>query len=315
MKRPSVDDGSKESKEAVALHVALTAKNKFGRDARQIVDLLTGSQYGSEKSESPDFLLKYGSDIVGVEHFEVTADTLEQRSNKFQSQISRVARIHYELGRGKKQFSDLECGMQEFIAQASNSNYLTAIRAFEYVFEKHKKKIPKYHENVESVGGSRLVFLVEMIGWTFPNLVAVGESSFNWEIDRIPLTKDIVDIAASADELDAVILLFNNYPFHDSTVFAFCPRDARSGTIGAEVYEYAGYDDEINNALARIAKEGIDAQEFWNSIGGQALRTKIDDSNFNAMDLLKKKVPCIIESGLYNSLIERSADFYGYDEQ
>ena len=295
-----VDDGSKESKEAIALAVATQAKYKFGKDVYKILDWLTGESCVKGKSEIPDFIIENSFGITGIEHFEVAASSI-MINNKWQSPLAEASMALYNY-RNNKQVDDLDKKYEKLGNAIINSTYYSSIHAFKDIFEKHIKKVEEYRKKLIVYESNRLVFLVEMFSWNFVGLTAVGKKTFNCDHIKIPLCRDIVDIIATANNVDAIILLFNNYPFYDSTVFAFTPQQAKNDNIGVEIYEYAGNNDLAESYLRKIINIGISPEEFYFSDKHNEAKLAVRNVCKKAINLISSGKSCIIDTGFYDTL-------------
>jgi hypothetical protein len=269
-----VDDGSKESKKAIALAVATQAKYKFGNGVEKILDWLIGKSCVEGKSEIPDFIINGSSGVVGIEHFEVAANSV-MINDKWQSPLAEASMALYNYGNNKP-VPDLDKKLEKHHNTVGNTTYYSSIHVFKDIFEKHLKKAEQYRKRLSVYDANRLVFLVEMLSWEFIGLTAIGKKTFDCNFIKIPLCRDIVDIIATADSVDAVVLLFNNYPNNDSTVFAFTPQQAKDDSIDVEIYEYAGNDEK--SAIRNVCNK--------------------------AFNLISSGKSCIVDTRFYNMLIQ-----------
>jgi hypothetical protein len=297
-----VDDGSKEAKEAVALEVATHSKYNFGKDVDKILDWLIGKSCVEGKSEIPDFIIKSSSGVVGIEHFEVAANSV-MINDKWQSPLAEASMALYNF-RNNKPAPDLDKKYEKLMNAIDNSTYYSSIRVFKGIFEKHLKKVEQYRKQLSIYNANKLIFLAEMLSWNFVGLTAVGKKTFDCNFIKIPLCRDIVKIIATADSVDAVVLLFNNYPSYDSTVFAFAPQQAKDDSIGVEIYEYAGNDELAESCLRKLINTGISPNEFYISENFYKERSAIRNVCNKAFNLIRSGKSCIVDTGFYDTLVQ-----------
>jgi len=265
-----------------------------------------------EPPKVPDFVLIGQSGVVGVEHFLVEAGSYIDKNGNCQAPITAMARVldsavkrnargaeenknwfeyvkeNGELNSNKtmeylnwvnntikdsgRNDKEVDKMSQRIEKSASDRTYTSSMEVFKYHFENHLKKVDNYRQRHIQYGNIRIVFLIEMRSWHFEGLVAVGKEIFECRNDRVPLCKDLVDIVASANEIDAVVILFNLFPFNEPIVFAFTPQQAKNMDIGVEVYEYAG-------------RSGVYMTE---------------DDYKKAIKLMKSQTPCVVETLRYD---------------
>jgi len=294
-----IDDGSKESREAMALVVVSEAKQKYGNSVDTILNWLIGQPCTSDKSEMPDFILRGSSGVIGVEHFEVSANSVVE-FGKWQSPLARASNVLHSFKNGKADLNDVEKEIDRLIKTDEKISYASSVRAFESIFNKHLSKVKTYRKRLSDFGGERLVFLIEMLAWNFVGLTALGNTSFDCNMTEVPLTKEIVDIVSSTDDLDAVVLLYNFYPFHESTVFAFTPQQARGNAVGIEIYEFVGNSELVENNLAKIMNTQANQNE---NILSDVNRQTIMADCTNAFELISAGKSCIVQTNFYDFLV------------
>ena len=209
----------------------------------------------------------------------------------------------YKYWNNKGQYSDIEKSRHRLISAAETSSYASSIRVFKYNFEKHYKKVANYRHRLSEFGGGRLIFLIDMLSWDFIGLTAVGNTVFDCGPENIPLCKDIVDIISTANKIDAVVLLYNLYPFHDSIVFSFTPAQAKSGNIGVEIFEYAGQDEYVKNEIDKAINSGVNRKNFYASENFKKIKPLVFDECKKAVSLVQSGKPCLINTGFYNTLV------------
>jgi len=304
MKLEDIDDnGSKESREAIALLLAAQSNHRYGTDVEEILSLLTEESSIIDRSDAPDFIIRNASGTIGIEHFEVAADSMII-DGKFQSTLAGASKALYEYNQNIETNKDLEKEYKKFFSAIESSTYYSSIHAFKRNFEKHLKNAGRYKQNLIGNGYKKLFFLIEMLSWNFVGLTAVGNESFDCDINNIPIFQDIVDIIATAIEIDAIILLFNNYPFYDSTVFAFTPQQATYNNIGVEIYEYAGNSEYVESVLRDLPKSGIGLEQFHTPDNYEKEKEAIKDVCKKAFSLIHSRKPCVMDNGFYETLVK-----------
>jgi len=297
------DNGTKDSREAIALITAAQSKIRFGRDADKILNWLIGDICTTGKSESPDFILKSSSGIVGIEHFEISADSIEE-NGKWKSPLAEVSMALYNYNQNIGSANKLGIEFEKFKNAVYKSTYYSSIRAFRYIFNKHLKNTERYKQQIIAYGGKNLVFLIEMLSWNFVGLTAVGKKTFDCDYNHIPLCRDIVEIIAKADNIDAIVLLFNNYPAYDSIVFAFTPQQARNENIGVEIFEYAGNSEFIESRFTELIASRVKANQFHIVGNYETEKNAIKENCSKACKLICSGKSCIVDTGLYDTLVD-----------
>jgi len=297
------DDGSKESREAIALVVAAQSKIRLGRDVDKILNWLIGEICTTSKSEVPDFILKSSTGITGIEHFEVAADSME-KNGKWQSSLAAASMALYNYNQNIGSAIKLEKEFENFHNAVNTSTYYSSIRVFRDIFNKHLKNTERYKQQIMANGGNRLVFLIEMLSWNFVGLTAVGKKTFDCNHINIPLCRDIVEIIATANDIDAVVLLFNSYPFYDSTVFAFTPQQAKNENIGVEIYEYAGNNEFVESRLNELFASGVSAVQFHIAGNFDTEKTAIKEVCKKAFNFVRSGKSCIVDTGFYDTMVK-----------
>jgi len=296
------DDGSKGSKEAIALVVAAESKIRFGRDVDNILNWLIGEICTTSKSEVPDFVLKSSAGITGIEHFAIAADSIV-KNGRWQSPLAAASMALYNYNQNIGSGIELEREFEKFRNAVNISTYYSSICVFRDIFSKHLKNTERYKQQIITNGGSRLIFLIEMLSWNFVGLTAVGKNTFDCDYNNIPLCRDIVEIISTADDIDAVVLLFNNYPFHDSTVFAFTPQQAKNENIGVEIYEYAGNSEFVETSLNKLFASGISATQFHEVGNYETEKAAIKNVCSKAFNLIRTGKSCIVDTGFFDFLV------------
>jgi hypothetical protein len=297
------DDGSKDSKETIALIVTAQSKIRFGRDVDKILNWLIGEICTTSKSEAPDFVLKSSAGITGIEHFAIAADSI-MKNGKWQSPLASASMALYNYNQNTGSGIELEREFEKFKNAVNTSTYYSSIYVFRDIFNKHLKNTQRYKQQIIANGGNRLVFLIEMLSWNFVGLTAVGKNTFDCDYNNIPLCRDIVEIIATADDIDAVVLLFNNYPFHDSTVIAFTPQQAKNENIGVEIYEYAGNSEFVESRFNELFTSGISAAQFHIAGNFDKEKTAIKEVCKKAFYLVRSGKPCIVDTGFYDTMVK-----------
>lgn len=296
-----INDGSKEANESLALEMAIQSKNKFGKSADIILSWL------SEKScilkeEAPDFILKGSSGVTGIEHFKVSTGSVGKKG-KMESLPDKIYTASRRKNEGKPYDQDkIEATYKQAMLL---SNYSDSICAFEYNFNKHLGKVESYKKRLfDEHGGCRLVFLIEMVYWDFTGMTAVGKKTFDWDFDNIPLYKDIVDFVSVANNVDAVVILFNFYPRYSSTVFAFTPQEAKNRSIGVEVYEYIGYGKALEIELIKMHNDGVTPDKIPTNKNFEELNKAIDDSCKKSQEYICSGKSCIVPTFVYEIMVD-----------
>jgi hypothetical protein len=297
-----IDNGSKESRESIALNIAAQSKTRLGRNANEILGWLIGESCTINKSEVPDFILRSSTGVIGIEHFEIAAGSIKQ-NGKWCSPLAGASMALHRYDQSIGAANKLEKEFEKFIQAAETSTYYSSIRAFRDIFNKHLKNVGRYRQQIIANGGNRLVFLIEMLSWNFVGLTAVGKKTFNCNEKKIPLCRDIVDIIATANEIDAVVLLFNLHPFQDSTVFAFTPQQARDENIGVEIYEYAGNDEFVESSFGRLKDSGVSMAQFYMAGNFETEKKAIKEVCIKAFNLIRSGKACVVNTGFYDTLI------------
>jgi hypothetical protein len=295
-----INNGSKESIEAFALIGSIQAKIKLGKSVERILNWLKGESCTDKKEESPDFILKGPSGVIGVEHFQVTAGSVE-KNGKYQSLPNKLFSLLNKNNGNPNEYKRIN----ELNKQALEANnYSLSICAFKYNFENHLKNTNKYKERINKYGDCcRLVFLIEMLYWDFTGLTAVGKKTFNCNYGKIPLCKDIVDIISTANDIDAVVISFNLYNQHASTVFAFTPQEAKNGDIGVDIYEYIGYSNSLEKELIKFALNGVTPDEIHNHDNYFEIIEAVNNDYKNFQDYILSGKSCIVLTDVYNFLV------------
>lgn len=296
------DNGFKDSREAIALIVAAQSKIRFGREANKILNWLIGGNCTTGKSEAPDFILKSSTGITGIEHFEIAADSIE-KNGKWQSPLAGSSMALYNYNQNIGSAIEFKREFEKFKDAINKSTYYSSICVFRDIFNKHLKNTERYKQQIITNGGNRLVFLIEMLSWNFVGLTAVGKNTFDCDHINIPLCRDIVEIIATADDIDAVVLLFNNYPFHDSLVFAFTPQQAKNENIGVEIYEYAGNNEFVESRINELFASVDNAAQFHIADNLKEEKAAIKEVCKKALYLIRTGKPCIVNTGFYDTMV------------
>jgi len=197
----NINNESKIANENIAIVTAIQAKYKFGKSSNIIMNWLMSESCSIEKNESPDFIIKKSSGVIGVEHFQISASSVKKKG-ALQSLPNELFSVLKDKNRNYKQETK-----DNLMKQAlSTNNYHNSIQAFKIIFEDHLLKVKKYRENLSNYENVKIVFLIEMLFWDFVGLTAVGENTFNCDFNNIPMCKDIIDIISNANEINAVVI-------------------------------------------------------------------------------------------------------------
>jgi hypothetical protein len=294
-----INNGSKESIEAFALIRSIQAEIKLGKSVGRILDWLKGESCTEKKEESPDFILKVNSGIIGIEHFQVTAGSVEN-NGKYQSlpdKLFSMLNKNNGISNDHERFNDLYKQAMEA------NNYFFSIGAFKYNFENHLKNAEKYKERMNKYGYCRLVFLIEMLCWDFTGFTAVGNKTFNCDYEKIPLCKDIVDIISTAYNIDAVVILFNHYHQCNSTVFAFTPQEARNEDIGVDIYEYIGYSESLEKNLIKLTLDGVTPDGIYAHENYMDIVETIKKEFKISQDYIRSGKSCLVATCVYDMMV------------
>jgi hypothetical protein len=278
--------------------MAIKSKNKLGKSAAIILGSLRGESCTKEKVESPDFILKGTSGVIGIEHFQVTA-TSYMRKGKWQSTPDE---IYHTLCNNKGKHYDRETIENTYKKGMKENRYSSSIQVFKSSFENHLKKAKEYKKNICKYGGDHLVFLIDVLYWDFYGLTAVGNKTFNCDYVNIPLCKDIVDIISDANNIDTVVIMFRFDSTHDSTVFAFTPQEAKNDDIGVEVYEYIGYGESLESELIKLSCNGVTADKTYNIDNYFKLLTTVEKNKKEIKDCILAGKSCIVPTSVYDEM-------------
>lgn len=297
----NINIDSKEWKEKFALEMAIQAKIKLGKSAAIILGSIIGESCTKEKGESPDFIIKGTSGVIGIEHFQVTA-TSYMKKGKWQSTPDE---IYHALYNDKGEHYDRETIMNTYKKGMKENRYSSSIKIFTSTFDNHLKKAEEYKKNICKYGGNHLVFLIEMLYWDFSCLTAVGNKTFNCDYVNIPLCKDIVDIISDANNIDAVVILFRFDSTYDSTVFAFTPQEAKNGDIGVEVYEHIGYNESLESKLIELSCNGVTADKIFDIDNYFELCTTVNEDIKRSKNCILSGKSCIVPTFTYDDMVHK----------
>jgi hypothetical protein len=220
-----------------------------------------------------------------------------------QSPMSGAVSALYKYRNNKSNIENFQKSVNLAYDNLSRLTYNNSMKAFKYIFEKHIQKAENYKKHTSHFGGNRLVFLVDMYGWFYSGLTAVGTKTFNCDDRNIPLCRDIVNIIAKADDIDAVVILFNTNPNYYPTVFAFTPKQAKNNDIGIEVYEYAGDSVYVESFKLKLKDGTISNDDFVlkdNYLSEKAVMLTECDKAFN---MIQKGQSCLVKTSFYDTLV------------
>ena len=299
---------SNKSDEFFALEMAIRSKTKLGKSADSIFNWFGKKSCILQKGESPDFIIKDSSDVIGIEHFQVSTGSV-MKKGEMQSLPNVIDSALRRKNKGKS-FNGVKTANTYKQAMVA-SNYSDSICAFEYNFNKHLEKVGSYKKRLcDEYGSGRLIFIIEMLFWDFTGLTAVGEKTFDWGFDNIPLSKDIVDIISEANNIDAVVILFNFEPDHDSTVFAFTPQEAKNGDVGVEIYKYVGYGEQFEKELIELVAHlnGVQCDSILTDIFSKAgnpaeLTIAAKEIYQKSRELILSGQPCLVATCVYDMMV------------
>jgi hypothetical protein len=293
-----INSGSKEIDENFALAIATQSEIKLGKSVDKILGWLRGKPCTNKKTESPDFILNSSSGVVGIEHFKVSTGSIEKRG-KWYSLPDEI------YGASKGEHCDHEKTEETYKKAMVATRYPSSICTFKSILEKHLKHTKEYKEHISNYGGDRLVFLIELVHWDFIGLTAVGKKTFDCDYDNIPLCKDIVDSISEATDVDAVVILFNFYPYHNSTVFAFTPQEAKNGDIGEEIYEYIGYDESLEEKLIKLSCDGVLANELCDIDNYHELTNAVMENFEKSQLCIRSGKSCLVVTCVYDMMMDK----------
>ena len=148
--------------------------------------MLIGKSCIEGKSEIPYFIIKGSSGIVGIEHFEIAANSV-MTNDKCQSPLAEASMALYNYGNNKPT-PDLDKKVEKHHNTVGNTTYYSSIRVFKDIFEKHLKKAEQYRKRLSLYDSNRLVFLVEMLPWHFVDLTSVEKYVFSYTGSTAPAT-------------------------------------------------------------------------------------------------------------------------------
>lgn len=222
--------------EIKCLNKILSAQRPNGIDAERVYSVLDGSQLISgEKQECPDFILRNGDTIIGLEHFLVDVLITDTGSN-----ARRVSKKRQHELRGRKpshklmkKINRIPAVQQQLKTGVVSFDEYHFLREFQRVAHKHGESVGGYFAAIRNYKAKQYLMgaIIEMPCQTNGHFILHDASGKIKErtLNCVPLTQNLVSIMKrTLKNFDFVVILsetlLNEQP-RDSKVYCFWSND------------------------------------------------------------------------------------------
>lgn len=260
----------KKNNELLCLDRVIKEKETLHIESQQIIDKISGNEFGRIDTERPDFV-RYCPPIsknekgtlIGIEHFRVDRLSLQKKDGRVASTgiatEKAVYKIYEQWHEEVKTTEAIPEGVVSDIAnlvatQVQNeekSSYNTFIKSFEYSLNKHLENVEVYRTNLQKLSEGKykteLALLIE-IHSEFRNLFLNNQRGTYREKNFAPIFEDMVRLMekkVDCNKVNYIILCMGGTIFTDKIkVIAIRTEGIRKQLErqNIAIYEYAGED-------------------------------------------------------------------------